>query len=158
MLFRSDQEGPLCGHEIRLHTEGIVAVGAVPVELGEQLVMGQLIGILPLSLQGLEVELPFDRQLLRRQNRTAHHGEQQGQQVRGISGGALEAQHQGILMGFGPQAGTGAFHQIGEGLGIKLAAASGQAAGQELMGATTGAGIGAAATGDRQPGGEHGGS
>ena len=114
--------------------------------------MGQLVGVLPLAGEGLEIELPFQIQLARLEPGLPHQGQQQGQQGVGIVGGAFEPHHQGILVGFGSKAGPGAFHGVGESVGIEGSAAAGHHPGQQLVGAAAAGRIGAAAAADHQPG------
>ena len=132
-----------------------MAVGTGAVEAVAQLVVGELEGVFPLALQGLQIQLAFQVQLVRLQLRLPDHGQQKGQQAGGIVGGAFEANHQGILQGIGPQPSPSPFHQIGQGLSIEIAAAAGHQAGQQLVGTATALGIGAAAAPDRQPGREN---
>ena len=54
-------------------------------------------------------------------------------------------------MGFGPQSSSSPFHQIGEGVGIKLAAAPGHGSGKQLVGAPPMQRIGATSASDHQP-------
>ena len=127
-------------------------VGTLAVEQAQQLIVGQLIRVLLLALEGLDIELPLDGHLVRSQEGTADHGQEEGKQVRGVGGGALEAQDQGVLVGLSPQRGPRPLHQIGEGIGIQVAAAAGHRSGQELVGAPSMLRIGAAAASDHEPG------
>ena len=131
-----------------------MAIGPFAVELAQELVMGELVGVFLLPLQGLQIELPFKGNLLRGQEGISRHGQQQGKQVRAVGGGALEAQHQGVFVGISAQHSPRPFHQIGEGIGIKMAAAPGHRSGEQLVGAPLTGWIGAAATPDHQPGGQ----
>ena len=70
-----------------------MAIGAFAVELAQQLVVGQLVGVFFLALQGLKIELPLESHLIWGQEGSPRHGEEERQQIQGVRGGALEAEH-----------------------------------------------------------------
>ena len=55
---------PADRRQLGLHPEGIVAIGTVAIELLAQAVMGQLEGIFAVTLQGLQVELALQVDLV----------------------------------------------------------------------------------------------
>ena len=143
---------PADRRQLGLHPEGIVAIGTVAIELLAQAVMGQLEGIFAVTLQGLQVELALQVDLVVQQPGLLHQGQQQGQQRFGIGRGALKADQQAVFGGLAAQASAQAFHLVGQGLAAVVAAAAAEQAGQQLVAAPLAPGVGAAAAPDPELG------
>jgi hypothetical protein len=143
-----DQAVPVDRCQFGLNAEGIVAVGAVAVELLAQAVMGQLEGIFAVALQGLQVELALQVDLIVEQPGLLYQGQEQGQQLAGVGRGALEADQQAVFGGFAAQARAQALHLVGQGVTAVVAAAAAEQARQQLVAAPLADRVGAAAAAD----------
>ena len=82
---------PADRRQLGLDAEGIVAIGTVAIELLAQAVMGELKGIFAVTLEGLQVELALQVDLVVEQPGLLHQGQEQGQELVGVGRGALEA-------------------------------------------------------------------
>ena len=140
--------------ELGLNPEGVMPVGPIAVELMAQLVVGDLEGILFLPLEGLQIQLALERDLVLDQPRTAHHLQDQGQQQGGVIAGAFQADQGAVFGGFAAQTCSPSFHEIGQRFTTQAAAASAQDPSQQLRPTALAGGIGGASAADPELGRE----
>ena len=127
-----------------------MAVTRAAVNQLPPLINRQVEGVLPLALQCLQAQGPFQFQLFRRQMGCCHHPVEQGHQLLGVFGGAAQTDQQSVFMGVTAQARASPLHQIRQLTMVERSAATAEGGRQKLMGTTLADAVRGTAPGQQQ--------
>ena len=120
-----------CRH-VCFDAEGSMAVPPLAIEQAAKVGQGQLQGILPLLIQGLQGELLLSPHLGGRQSGRSDHLLQPLQQGHGIRGHATQGQHHGILPGNRRKRGPARLQRFRQSHGVLMDRSPLNGAGQQV--------------------------
>ena len=103
-----------------------MAVGAIAKHQLAQTILGAAEGVFLQALQGLQVEVPLELDLLAAGSGLLHHLEQLRQQHMAIAAHPFQHDLQMVIASFTTEAGPLVFNPLGKGARIVVAAAAGE--------------------------------